>query len=321
MTTDRQSAAGLLDRLQELIAARDLLRGQVLTFGINENLGNQMVSFLPRPAVSASDVILPPDVLPTIEKHVSGPAEHAAQLRKWGIHLKRGVLLHGPPGTGKTHTVRYLMGAMSGSTVVVLSGSSLMFIEQAAALARKLAPSLVIVEDVDLIAQDRSMSPGGNPLLFSLLDAMDGVASDADVTFVLTTNRVGVLEAALAQRPGRIDLAVEIPRPDADGRRSLVAEDAAGDVADGRRVGHARGEIPGGRLKAIPHAGFVEAVDRLGEQTGGEEDHHRTGPGEEHAQIQVHTPSVEHQAERDGYERPRQSSDTGLGTSLRKGSQ
>ena len=114
------------------------------------------------------------------------------------------------------------MGRLADSTIIVLTGNSLFFIEQAAALARKLAPSVVVVEDVDLIAQDRSFSPQGNPMLFSLLDAMDGVAADADVTFVLTTNRAAVLEEALTQRPGRIDLAVEIPRPDADGRRSLI---------------------------------------------------------------------------------------------------
>lgn len=199
-----------------------MLRGQVLSFSVSEHMGNQLVTFLPRPAIAASDVILPPDVLPRITKHVVGPAEHAGRLRDLGIHLKRGLLLHGPPGTGKTHTVRYLMGRLADSTIIVLTGNSLFFIEQAAALARKLAPSVVVVEDVDLIAQDRSFSPQGNPMLFSLLDAMDGVAADADVTFVLTTNRAAVLEEALTQRPGRIDLAVEIPRPDADGRRGLI---------------------------------------------------------------------------------------------------
>ncbi|MGS0686571.1 AAA family ATPase [Nakamurella sp. GG22] len=222
MAADRGVASGLLTRLQELVAEHDILRGQVLSFTVNEHQGNQMVSFLPRPSVAASDVILPPNVLPTIEKHVSGPAERAERLLQLGIHLKRGVLLHGPPGTGKTHTVRYLMGRLADSTVIVLTGNGLMFIDQAAALARRLAPSVVVVEDVDLIAQDRSFSPMGNPVLFSLLDAMDGVAADADVTFVLTTNRATMLEEALVQRPGRIDLAVEIPRPDADGRRQLA---------------------------------------------------------------------------------------------------
>ena len=58
-----------------------------------------------------------------------------------------------------------------------------------------------------------------SPLLFTLLDAMDGLDQDADVVFLLTTNRAEALERALAQRPGRVDLAVEIPLPDEEARR------------------------------------------------------------------------------------------------------
>jgi hypothetical protein len=221
LSADRSDAAALLARLNDLTDQHDVMRGQVVTFGVNEHLGNELVTFLPRPELAAGDVILPAGVLDVIERHVVGPADRAERLRDMGIHLKRGLLLHGPPGTGKTHTVRYLMGRLSSATVVVLSGTSLRFIEQAAALARRLAPTVVVIEDVDLVATDRSFSPTGNPLLFSLLDAMDGVAADADVTFVLTTNRAADLEAALTQRPGRVDLAVEIPRPDATARRRL----------------------------------------------------------------------------------------------------
>jgi hypothetical protein len=221
LSAERADAAALLARLNELTEEHDVVRGQVVTFGVNEHMGNELVSFLPRPALAAEDVILPSGVLDTIERHVVGPAGQAERLREMGIHLKRGLLLHGPPGTGKTHTVRYLMGRLHSATVVVLSGTSLRFIEQAAAMARRLAPTVVVIEDVDLVATDRSFSPTGNPLLFSLLDAMDGVAADADVTFVLTTNRAADLEAALTQRPGRVDLAVEIPRPDAAARRRL----------------------------------------------------------------------------------------------------
>src|SRR5207253_10292159 len=69
---------------------------------------------------------------------------------------------------------------------------------------------------------DRDFSEGPNPLLFTLLDAMDVVGADADVTFVLTTNRADILEHALADRPGRVDLAIEIPRPDAICREQLL---------------------------------------------------------------------------------------------------
>ena len=64
---------------------------------------------------------------------------------------------------------------------------------------------------------------GGGPLLFQVLNEMDGLTEEADVAFLLTTNRADLLEPALSQRPGRVDLAVEIPLPDAAGRARLLS--------------------------------------------------------------------------------------------------
>src|SRR5260370_4681394 len=81
---------------------------------------------------------------------------------------------------------------------------------------------MVVLEDVDLVATDRDYTPDGNPPRVSLREARAGVGADADVTFVLTTNRADILEIALADGPGRVGLAVEIPRPDADCRERLL---------------------------------------------------------------------------------------------------
>ncbi len=95
-------------------------------------------------------------------------------------------------------------------------------LESTVALARTLAPSMVILEDVDLIGEERSQQNGCSvPLLFELLNQMDGLASDIDLIFLLTTNRPEILEPALASRPGRIDQAVEIPLPDVECRMRL----------------------------------------------------------------------------------------------------
>ncbi|HSF26552.1 MAG TPA: AAA family ATPase, partial [Actinomycetes bacterium] len=72
------------------------------------------------------------------------------------------------------------------------------------------------------IAEERGMRGGHHPLLFQLLNEMDGLAEDADVVFVLTTNRADLLEPALAARPGRVDQAVELGLPDAAARRALL---------------------------------------------------------------------------------------------------
>jgi ATP-dependent 26S proteasome regulatory subunit len=117
----------------------------------------------------------------------------------------------------------YLCSRMPERTVVLLSGQAAPTLGQAAAIARSLQPSMLVLEDVDLVAMERTLpGMGSNPLLFQLLNEMDGLNEDADVVFVLTTNRVELLEPALAERPDRIDQAVEIRLPDSDCRRRLL---------------------------------------------------------------------------------------------------
>jgi ATP-dependent 26S proteasome regulatory subunit len=133
------------------------------------------------------------------------------------------VLLHGRPGTGKTLSAMYLASQMPGRTVILITGGEVGSIEAACRLARLLEPATIILEDVDLIGAERSgQTLTANALLFELLNQMDGLAGDCDVLFLLTTNRPDILEPALAARPGRIDLAIEVPLPDAEGRRRLL---------------------------------------------------------------------------------------------------
>ncbi|MFI9815590.1 ATP-binding protein [Saccharothrix variisporea] len=270
LAADRGAARAVGVEVEKLMRAHDVFRGQVLAFGVSEHRGNELVTFLPRPALDADDVVLPEGLLDSIEQHVVGIAEHSEQLLAAGQHLKRGLLLHGPPGTGKTHTVRFLMSRLHECTVILLTGPAMRFLHQASALARRLQPSMVVIEDVDLIAMDRSHSKGGStPLLFSLLDTMDGVGADADVTFVLTTNRADELERALADRPGRIDLAVEVPRPDAEGRLRLLRlygreVDLRADLAP---VVEATEGVTASFIKELLRRAVLDAVRRNGSAT------------------------------------------------------
>ncbi|MEU4421811.1 ATP-binding protein [Actinoplanes sp. NPDC024001] len=217
-------AARLIAEVRELMLLRSVLRGQVLSLGGSDyEPGVGDIVFHRRPALTADQIVLPPGVLDRVVRHVAGVAHHRDRLRAAGQHLKRGLLLYGPPGTGKTHTVRYLLGALPELTVILLAGPSVAFVGDAAQMARALQPALVVLEDCDLVAESRDHHTGAQPLLFVVLEALDGLADDADVAFLLTTNRVDMLEPALAQRPGRVDLAVEVPLPDAEARRRLIA--------------------------------------------------------------------------------------------------
>jgi len=220
----RDRATEIEQSIRQLSLEHNVFRGHVISFG-GEVFGHErggLLSFLDRPDISREQVILPPEVLDGVERQVLGVARHASRLRASGQHLRRGVLLYGVPGTGKTHTIRYLLGRLPSVTVVVLSGGALGMIGEACSVARALQPAVVVVEDVDLIAEEREHRLGQNPMLFELLNEMDGLASDTDVTFLLTTNRADLLEVALAARPGRVDHAAELPVPDAAARARLL---------------------------------------------------------------------------------------------------
>jgi hypothetical protein len=221
---DSDRAPALVAELRRLSLEHNVFRGHVISFGgeVFDDDSGGLLSFLDRPDVARDQVILPADLLDGIERQVVGVARHAARLRASGQHLRRGVLLYGVPGTGKTHTIRYLLGRLPGVTAVVLSGGALRMIAEACSVARALQPSVVVVEDVDLIAEERGRHPGTHPLLFELLNEMDGLGQDIDVTFLLTTNRADLLEEALAARPGRVDHAAELPVPDDDARARLL---------------------------------------------------------------------------------------------------
>jgi hypothetical protein len=223
MAPDPEQALAFLAEFRGLMLEHNVYRGQVVSLARRQPpYGTLAVEFHPRPNVGRGDIVLADGVLERIEAHVVGIGAEAARLRQAGRHLKRGLLLHGPPGTGKTLSVRYLAHRMADATVLILSGPALGLVGPTCALARALTPSLVVLEDVDLVAEERTMpGMGRNPLLFELLNEMEGMAEDADVTFILTTNRPDILEPALAARPGRIDLAVQIELPDAEGRRKL----------------------------------------------------------------------------------------------------
>jgi len=214
LAASRETATAFLTGFRTRMDSGSVLKGQVISLVMSDyGPSSAGVTFHHRPSLPASDVILPAGLLQKVADHTVGIATHRAALKDHGQHLKRGILLYGRPGTGKTHTVRHLLGQSKGSTAILLSGGSLARISDAARMARALQPSIVVLEDCDLIAEDRSFGHGPQPLLFEVLDAMDGLDNDADVAFVLTTNRPDMLERALAQRPGRVDLAVEIPLP------------------------------------------------------------------------------------------------------------
>ncbi len=221
MAIDREAAERFARKLVKGVRHGSVFRGKVLSVE-QDCYRRTIVRFHKLPEITRSGLILPEELLHRIERQTMGLSKHAVRLKAAGRHLKRGILMHGKPGTGKTLSAMYLAAQMPGRTVMVLTGNAVGSIETACGLARLLEPATIILEDVDLIGTERhQQTVGANALLFELLNQMDGLGEDADVLFILTTNRPDHLEPALAARPGRIDLAIEVPLPDEACRRRL----------------------------------------------------------------------------------------------------
>jgi ATP-dependent 26S proteasome regulatory subunit len=222
MASDREAAEDFIRLVEKETRVGKAFRGGVLSLE-GDCYRGVSIKFHQLPEIAREHVILQEDVLRRIERHTVDFSTQAERLKAAGRHLKRGVLFHGPPGTGKTFSAMYLASRMPERTVFLLTGGDMGLIQQAVAMARVLQPATLILEDVDLIGTKREKQMvGANAVLFELLNQMDGLADDADLLFILTTNRPDVLEPALAARPGRIDQAIEIPPPDADCRRRLI---------------------------------------------------------------------------------------------------
>jgi len=222
VSTNPARGAQVASELRALTLEHNAFRHQVLSFGGRMfDYGETLLQFHRRPQMAVEELILPDTTLEAVQRQVVEVARHKDRLLAAGQHLKRGVLLHGPPGVGKTHTVRFLMSGLTETTVVQVTGESMGMLSAACSVARALQPAMVVIEDVDLIAEERGEYPGQHPMLFQLLNELDGLEEDADVVFVLTTNRADLLEPALAARPGRVDQAVELVLPDPDARRRL----------------------------------------------------------------------------------------------------
>ena len=218
MGSERSLAEKFLKDLKALMSNQSVYRGRVLS--LDGNCSVTGVKLHKLDPINRNDLILPNGLLERLERHTIRFSKHKEALATAGLSLKRGVLLHGNPGTGKTLTVKYLLGQMEQRTTVLVHGCGIEKIETVCQFARKLEPATIVIEDVDLIAEDRRNSRS-NPLLVDLLNEMDGLANDMDMLFLLTTNRAEILEPALASRPGRIDQAIAIPLPDDLCRRRL----------------------------------------------------------------------------------------------------
>ncbi len=165
--------------------------------------------------VEDKDIIIDEQVRQILWRNVIDLHQRRDVLKANRVPLRRGVLFYGPPGTGKTFACRYLCGKLPETTKIMVTGRALLQVNAIFTVARMLMPSLLILEDVDLVFSSRELNLYSS-VLGDLLDQMDGLRPFEDIGFILTTNAIDRMEAAIKDRPGRVSQCIYFgpPKPE-----------------------------------------------------------------------------------------------------------
>ncbi len=186
-----------------------------------------------RPEVSFSDIGGLKSQIQELREVVELPLKNPDLFREVGIEPPKGVLLYGPPGCGKTLLAK-AVAHEAGATFISIVGSELVqkFIGEGARivrevfrLARKRAPAIVFIDEIDAIAARRlDIGTSGERevqrTLMQLLAEIDGFRPLDNVKIIAATNRIDILDPAIL-RPGRFDRLIEVPLPDLNGRYEI----------------------------------------------------------------------------------------------------
>jgi hypothetical protein len=172
-----------------------------------------------------SSIIIAPKIKKIIKRNVNNLYINRDILAKNKISIKRGIILCGVPGTGKTMLCKVLANEMPMTIIYVLPSDirRISDVSRICEMAKDLSPTLLILEDIDYIAEDRDFSGNGGNLCIELMNRMDGLQEEfKNVITIATTNMIDKVEKAIKNRPGRFDKVIEINVPAAKEREKMI---------------------------------------------------------------------------------------------------
>lgn len=203
-----------------IVEKENFYRGKKIEF-------SRRIRFLDVKDRSWDSIVLDAETKREIKANTVDFLRRSDEWGKYGIPLKRGILLAGEPGTGKTIICKALMAEAEGITCITTNGYALDdddYVTELYELAEDLSPCIVFIEDIDLIGQNRmEFGYQRGPALLSLLSVMDGVEEQREVVTIATTNCLETLDKALSQRPARFDRVIKLARPSIEQRMELVS--------------------------------------------------------------------------------------------------
>ncbi|GAB3693557.1 proteasome-activating nucleotidase [Halorubrum pallidum] len=186
------------------------------------------------PDVEYADIGGIDDQIREVREAVEDPLENPEQFEAVGVEPPSGVLLHGPPGTGKTMLAKAVANE-SDATFIKMAGSELVrkFIGEGSRLVRDLfelaaerEPAVIFIDEIDAVAAKRTDSKTSGDAevqrtMMQLLSEMDGFDERGEIRIMAATNRFDMLDEAIL-RPGRFDRLIEVPEPDTEGRARIL---------------------------------------------------------------------------------------------------
>lgn len=231
------SANDAIVKILEIASAESIYKNKTITISFEPEVRDEFGSvelrekidpiFISQPKVTEADIIIDDDTSLVIRRTVIDFHERRNELAKLGVPSRRGVLFYGPPGTGKTYMSRFLSARLNNVTTIVSSGQSLLHMRTVCNLARMLQPSIIVLEDVDLVYSSRDINYN-NTALGELMNELDGFNPADEIIFILTTNSIERVESAIKERPGRISQCIYfgLPTPELRNRYllSLIAQ-------------------------------------------------------------------------------------------------
>jgi cell division protease FtsH len=159
------------------------------------------------------DIVFEHGIREMIESNVVDFFNRRDIYSKNNIPFKRGVILEGPPGTGKTLTSKILANKVKNITFILATAADIGNATDVANLftmARKYAPSIIFMEDIDFFAQNRISNSSNSEITGELLTQLDGIEDNNGIVVVATTNHQELLDEAIVHRPGRFDIMIHI---------------------------------------------------------------------------------------------------------------
>ena len=169
------------------------------------------------------DLILSDKIKTEIQMNLKNLIEYREIYKKNGLQVKRGLILAGEPGTGKTVLAKILCNTIDWTFVWVTSKNleNAKRVAQIVELCRDLSPAILFLEDIDLFGGSRESN--NNPMLLGeLLNQLDGIEENTDIIVIGSTNNKEVLEKALVSRPGRFDKVIDFPLPEYEERLKML---------------------------------------------------------------------------------------------------